>query len=509
MSAPAPSHSDTRWLTLRRVVAILLFAQLFSAGIRETPDPDMWWHLRTGELIYGHGVPHYDVFSFTATDHQWVTHEWLSDVFTWGAYRTVGLDGLVVLFAALSAVAFWMVYTVSSGRPYLAGLVAVLSAMTAAPSFGVRPQVFNLLFAAAFVSIIEGFKHQRLSRRALWLLPVLSLLWANVHSAHLFGVALLAAYAFGEILDHFHERSAGRRLNWHDTRLLVILSVICLSVGLVNPNGWHLWAFPFGTLASHEIQENILEWASPDFHRYVYLPFGFVMALGVVTWVRSPTQPSWSDVLLFLGTAAAGLWSRRHIALFAVIATPIIARSLEQSLRGTKAHAVMCARDGDTPPTLQRLRLNWVLLIVALAATVGWDVRRLSKTTSAIATTYPVGAVDFLEREGLASAHGYNTYMWGGYMIWRHVPVFVDGRAELYGNEFLSYYLKTFRMEDDWRKPLQDFAVAYVLLERSNPVSTLLAASGEWRQVYGDKVAKIFVRNEPQVGSPNRSRAAD
>lgn len=203
--------------------------------------------------------------------------------------------------------------------------------------------------------------------------------------------------------------------------------------------------------------------------------------------------------MLFLGTAAAGLMSKRHIALFAVIATPIIARVLALSLQGTQAHAFLSGRGSDTPPTPQRRRLNWAVLVVGLVATVGWDARRLSKTTAAIATTYPVGAVDFLEHEGLASAHGYNTYGWGGYLIWRRLPVFIDGRADplLYGNEFLSYYFKTFGIEGDWRKPLEDFGVTYALLERASPLGTLLMASGEWREAYADEVARVFIRSEP------------
>jgi len=76
------------------------------------------------------------------------------------------------------------------------------------------------------------------------------------------------------------------------------------------------------------------------------------------------------------------------------------------------------------------------------------------------------------------------------------VPVCVDGRADVYGDDFLSYYLKTFGLMEDWHQPLDDFDVAYVLLERSNPLATLLAASVQWREAYADGVARIFVRAE-------------
>src|SRR5262245_23781241 len=81
VAAEAPRASPVgRALTIQHVFAVLLFLQLVNMGVRETLDPDMWWHLRTGQLICEHGIPRHDVFSFTATDHTWITHEWLSEV---------------------------------------------------------------------------------------------------------------------------------------------------------------------------------------------------------------------------------------------------------------------------------------------------------------------------------------------------------------------------------------------------------------------------------------------
>ena len=119
-------------MTIRRAFVILLLAQLFSMGVRATLDPDMWWHLRTGEAIWNDGIPRHDIFSFTVPDHEWITHEWLSDVLMWRIYESLGLPGLSSVFAALSALAFWLVYRCSEGRPYVAGLIVLVACFTAA-----------------------------------------------------------------------------------------------------------------------------------------------------------------------------------------------------------------------------------------------------------------------------------------------------------------------------------------------------------------------------------------
>ena len=81
-------------------------------------------------------------------------------------------------------------------------------------------------------------------------------------------------------------------------------------------------------------------------------------------------------------------------------------------------------------------------------------------------------------------------------MIWRGVPVFVDGRADVYGDDFLFYYRQAFDVGPDWQRPLDDFDVAYVLMESGSPLTSILEATEQWEQVYVDDLAEIFVRIE-------------
>ena len=140
--------------------------------------------------------------------------------------------------------------------------------------------------------------------------------------------------------------------------------------------------------------------------------------------------------------------------------------------------------------------INVALLLLATTAAAAWTESKIAQNEAAVAARYPVAAVDFLQAEGLAQQRGYNSYKWGGYLIWRGVPVFVDGRADVYGDDFLNFYLEAFEARSGWREPLDAFDVRYVLMERGSPLLTLLAASGEWRQAYGDGVAQVFVRRD-------------
>lgn len=480
-------------MTTRRLFVLLFIIALFAMAVRETLDPDMWWHLRTGDFILNHGIPSHDVFSFTVSHHRWITHEWLAQVFMWLAYTAGGFTALMVTFAAIITLTFWLVYRRTPGRPYLAAFIVLLAAVASALTWGARPQMFNLLLLAAFIYVVEGVRDGRLTARAFWLLPPLTALWVNLHSGYLLGVVLLATYAAGETLRSWRDPADDHGLSPQQIRLLAAVTGLSFLAALLNPNGYHLWIYPFETLGSSAMQSYIQEWQPPDFHFAIFRPFAAMLALGVTGWVYSPRRPPLTDVLLFLGTGGAGLLSARHIPLFAIVAAPIVARSWWNVLAETRIHEALSPGSEQIPGRPARA-FNWSLLILAFLAAFVWVGVKAGGNDEAIARRYPVAAVDFLEQSGLDQERGYNRYGWGGYLIWRGIPVFVDGRADVYGDDFLLYYRQTLELQESWREPLDDFEVTYALLGKNSALATLLAASDGWRERYADDQARIFVR---------------
>ncbi len=507
-------------MTIRRLFRLLFALALLAMGVRETLDPDMWWHLRTGALILSEGLPRQDPFSFTVAGQPWITHEWLSEVIMWLVYRAAGLAGLSLFFALVIALSFWLLYRSSAGQPYLAAFVVVLAALTAAPTWGARPQMFNLLLAAAFIWLLEGLTQKRLPSRARWWLPVLTLPWVNLHSGYLFGVVLVAVYALGQGLDTLLAgESAGAdtairfgqadrapslasaalvtRLTaaWRSMRGLLLVAAVCLLAALANPNGVRLWTYPFATLGSAAMQQFIVEWHSPDFHLPLFQPFAVMMGVGVGSWLFSRQRPYWTEMLLFFGGAAMGLLSARNIPLFAVAVTPGIARHLLAGFRGRPLYPLLSGAQSEPVLPAALRSLNWLLAGLAVLAALFWAGQRLGNITTVISQLYPVAAVDFLEAQGLSRARGFNNYSWGGYLIWRGLPVYADGRADVYG-DFLFTFQQTNAARDGWEEPLEAFDVHYALIERDAVLGTVLRESDRWQLVYQDDVAAVFLRDE-------------
>jgi hypothetical protein len=480
-------------LTTRRLFVAIFLLALFAMAVRETLDPDMWWHLRTGQVILSDGIPNQDIFSFTVPENEWITHEWLSEVVMWLGFRVVGLPGLMLFFAAIVAGAFWLVYLRCAGRPYLAVFVVLLAALATAPFWGVRPQMFNMLFTAAFVFLVEGYKNGQVSRRALWLLPILTLFWANLHSGYLLGIILLLTYVAGESLGNIFTLRQKGTVDWSPAGWLFLMTLIAFLVAIINPNGPELWIYPFFTLGSDAMQRYIQEWQSPNFHLAIFWPFALLLLLGILAMIAGRRRPTATDILLFCGTAAAGLLSSRHIPIFAIVSAPIISRHLLNALDGTRLNPWMSGqvKGGDSD---RSIIINWILLLIMALVAAVWIAGKIQTNEQAIAARFPVAAVDHLEQIGLDQRHGYNSYNWGGYMIWRGLPVFVDGRADVYGDDFLFDYRRTFDLTDGWQLPLDEYNVDFVLIEQASPLANLLEASSDWEQAYGDNVASLYLR---------------
>lgn len=482
-------------MTVRRLFEALFITALFAMAVVETLDPDMWWHLRTGEYILDNGLPYQDVFSFTVPDYAWITHEWLSQVFMWVVYDVGQFPALILVFAALITLTYWLVYVVCDGRPYLAAFITLLAAIASAVVWGTRPQIFNMLFTAVFVFIIERTKQGKAPRWLLWTMPVVMIIWANAHSGYLLGVVVLGTYAVGEALQQWLGKDKERALSWQQIRDLAIITVLSFLVAALNPNGPALWIYPFETLGSPSMQQYIQEWQSPNFHVTQFWPFAIMTALGVIAMIFSGKRPTFSELFLFGGTAAAGFLSARHIPLFTILAAPIIARHAAAAVQNSPFKALIKEPAAAKPAPLFAI-LNWVILLLAILGAAVWTLATIQNNDAEIAEIYPVTAVNYLKEEDLTQARIYNSYNWGGYLIWHGIPVFIDGRADVYGDDFIFYYRDAYDVTPDWEKPLNDYDIEYVLMETGTPLTNVLAASQRWEEIYQDDIAQIFMRTE-------------
>jgi len=473
-----------RHLTLRSVFIWAFLISLFALAVRQITnlDPDFWWHLKSGQyILQTRAIPHADPFSFSRAGSAWVAHEWLSEIIMYATFRLAGWAGLLVLFAATITTSLAIVYQRSEGRPFVAAFAVFLAALASAPLFGLRPQMFTFLFASILFALLDRYRQEG-RRRLLWAVPPMMLLWVNLHAGFALGPALIVLFVIMAALER----------NWQRIKPLIATLIICIVVIPINPSGFRMFSYPFETLSSPAMQTLIQEWLSPDFHQFRFLPLAFLMLATFTAVILSPVRIRPGELFGLLVLSLAALRSGRNIPIYALYAAPILA---EHSWDWINARDFKL-KISSKPVTGVGIALNLLLVLLPTLVSVRRivDFSRHEKTYEA--QSLPAAAVDFVSEQHLPPPI-FNDYNWGGYLIWRLYPdhkVFVDGRADLYGDAFIFDYLKTYKGDRDWQARLDNYGISTVLIEPDSALATLLRQQKEWRVAYEDKQAVVFTR---------------
>jgi hypothetical protein len=483
----------------RMFAGILLFG-LLAMTARNATDPDLWWHLRTGQWIVETGqVPHSDPFSFTRAGHAWVSHEWLSEVVFYELWKRGGAAALIVFSAMTTTAGFMILYLRCPGKRHWAAAGTAFGALASAPCWGVRPQMFTFTLASLLLWLLESGEHRP---RLLFWIPPLFLLWLNLHAGFALGPALLLAYGMGLLFE-----TAVGNTPWQQARLLLLrvllLLLACLALVSLNPSGAHLYRYPLDTLRSPAMRSFIVEWFSPDFHQWLYRPLLLVWLLVLTALASSRSQPTGRVIAPLVLTSFAALDAVRHIPIFVLVAIPVIVAAL----RGRSAPFAVSERR----PSRSRLRPRFtgaVVILMAGFALVKW-VSLARSQEARMAEQFPQKAVAFL-RAGDYPRRIFVYYDWGGYAIWSLFPeyrVFVDGRADLYGkdlrdsdfrgNDLLSQFELAVQLRAGWRDVLDRWKVGAVVVPPSSALAEALVLDPDWHRAFSDSKAIILLRTHP------------
>jgi hypothetical protein len=474
-------------LTTTHVFLAVLFLGLFAMAARNVTDPDVWWHLRTGQYIAEHkSVPHSDPFSYTRAGEPWVTHEWLTELGLYEIERNAGWGGLIVAFAAILCGAFYLLYLRCGPAPYVAGVATLIAAWATMPVWGVRPQVLSLLLTSLWLLLLE--RSERNPRLLWWTLP-LTLLWVNLHAGFALGLAVSALFLLGEWI----ERALGHsEHNAPRVRIAAFILLLDLLMVPLNPNGLRMFTYPIETLRSAAMQNYIAEWASPNFHHAEYFPFLLIVLAMFVALSWSGKQVRPRDLLLLIVSLYAGLCSIRMMPLFVLIATPLVAKRLPAWPRG--------ASQQRHPQPTSRSFFNALIVLAMIAFTGIHTSQVIQRQPLAEAHSFPARAVAYLQAHR-PSGPIFNHYDWGGYLIWKLYPsahVFIDGRADLYGQQFFDQFADTYQLKNAWQKPLQHWNIDTVIVPPDSALATGLRSSPGWTISYEDSQA-VILTSRPQT----------
>jgi hypothetical protein len=470
---------------------MIVIASLFATTEQ---DPDFWWHIRIGRWMVENGrLPSADLFTYTVPNHVWTDHEYLTEVLMWLIFNSTGTVGIVIAFAAVTWAGFWLMYRQLRRQPFvIVGLGLALAAVAGDPIWGPRAQMITFALTCLELYWLQAYLSGR-SRRLTYF-PLVMALWANLHGGWVIGFVWLGVAIAAELAGWVWEPS--NPAHRAHVKFLAIITGASVVAVLATPHGFGVYLYPFNTVGSVAQEKLIVEWFSPDFHQPFLLPFEAMIFILIVGFALR--RPSLYELLLTLAALGLALHSVRNIALFVAAATPVIVNSYSAYWKE------LSAARGWKPVAPSRpafAAITAFALVAITAATLVHIVAGISanRQNQVVATTYPVAAADWLAGHPDVGTRMYNQYGWGGYLVYRFYPqptrrVFIFGEAALMGDDLLNQYEDVQTLRTDWQQVLDEYKVDYIVYNRGEALANVLATDPQWKLVYEDSLAVIYVR---------------
>jgi hypothetical protein len=498
-------------------VGVLLGLSCGALGRLLLRDAGTGWHIRNGQLmLQTRSITRVDSFSATMSGQPWFAWEWLYDLLIAAIHHVFGLNGVVFYSAAIMAGAFVLVFHLAmrrGGSLPIAFFLLVLSMGASAIHFLARPHVLSWLLTVIWFELLDsaasGVAPEE-NRRLLWL-PVLMLVWVNLHGGFLLGFALLGAYFVEGGIEYFtcpQRRDEIRR--W--LKRLGLISALSFLATFVNPYGYMLHLHIFQYLSDRFLMNHVSEFLSPDFHGVAQQCFAVLLLVTIAALASARRKSRPAQLLVILLAVYSGLYASRNLPVSSMLLTLTVAPLLSDTVARAGENVEVAAwlrallsRVHSFGMRMEKLEARfqghlWLVIVFVLGLWACLHGGRIGSAQFLNAyfddKRFPVEAAQLIaEREVREPI--YCPDQWGGYLIYRLYPqtrVLVDDRHDLYGDQFFKDYLKVIFVQPGWNKVLDEKRVNWIVVQKDSSLGTILGQTPEWKLVHEDGTAWLFHR---------------
>jgi len=468
------------------VLVTLVYLLLPVQAMLPVDDPDIWWHLRTGEWITGAGwVPATDPFSAFGDQKPWIAYSWLFELMVYGIHWLLGLSGIVFFTVALALLITLVLHQLARGAKLTFRSEIIITAMGLAcmkSLMSPRPWLFSIVFFIVEVNLLLESRRSGAIRPLYWL-PLLFCLWANIHVQFVYGLAVLFLFLAEPGMARIISSAVGaeEKLSGISRPTLVVAGLSVLAT-LLTPYHLSVYRPVFEYAAQTAVFQNIAE-LHPLFFRnpvdWIFLAL-MLTASCVLGWRRESAP--FPYLLLALG-AFLSFRARRDIWVGAVAAVAVLA----------DRRVIQAAAD-HFELTAAKILTVALSVLVALAGTA--RLRNINEPAlwTHVRETFPADAAAFVRQQKLAPPL-YNYLDWGGFLIWSlpEFKVSMDGRTNLYGAERIEKNLSVWAGQSGWQSDAELGAAKLVIAEQGSPLTSLLRGDNRFKVVYEDKTAAVFI----------------
>lgn len=517
------------WLPAIGLTDFFVLVAVYSLLVVQMPefanDPGVGWHLKTGEWIWQHAaVPKVDPFLFAASPRAWISDQWLSDLLLWRLF-SVGSWPLVYAFLTVVFLITFLLVLIHGLRKihgqYLPALVAALVAFKIAQiHFILRPVIFSFFFFAV-IYVCHGIVLKKLHNNgsiskshALSLavfLPILFVLWANMHGAFILGLAFLGLSFLGLMLDRLVLKRP-QALVVSNRSLLMLLAVIATSTvaTLMNPYGMELHKSIFALGADPFFMRYHMEWFGPDFKSLEGWLLEFLLLsifLAALYSKHSKDRFAFVELLPFLIFLHLGLQAVRVLPFLAIVASGLLVRSLTDIANSAFIENVprlarfsfllLTVEEHEKKTSAGLVVLSVIILMLCGDILLHSNLLLFKGPFGPNTDSYPRTALEMLNDYGspknpvvvAAPAE------WGGYITFYGLPnvkPVIDDRNYLLGSQFYKDFDTNMHVSKDWKSFLAGLGATHLLLHSDSSLASHIKATGDLYVLHEDKLAVLF-----------------
>ncbi|MCX7995566.1 MAG: tetratricopeptide repeat protein [candidate division WOR-3 bacterium] len=478
------------------IALFLIFALAFFLSLRKIYDTDIGFHLRGGEwMLENKSFHRYDQFTYTVPHHEYIAMYWLYQIILFFIFKLSGDGGISIFNSLLILILFFLIYLrlrSFSIPTWLICFLLLLCVFTFEIRFGVRPEIFTYLFMVLMLFILDLFYYSK--KDYLYFLPVIQLLWVNIHGLFILGWLIMLAYVASAFFQ-----------NKKKFKNLLIWTSAAIIISFLNPYHFKGIAFPFYLLTrlqeSSIFKQGITEFASPFSARgFMLTPdsalYGYFFCIASSALLLAITKRKIHDYLLLSAFGYLSFTAVRNIPLFIIVAIPIISTGFSELI--TKIKKPLKFFDSVNNPLALITCIFSLLFSIFIINNGYYALRGGGKFGIGFdPDVQPIKACDFIVKNNLRGRI-LNDLNRGSWLIWAvREPVYIDGRLEVMKEELFKEFHESYQ-PGGVTKLIEKYQPSLIIFDYSYPEAMFwdmdLEKLPDWRLIYWDETSVIYAK---------------
>lgn len=517
------TYKENQWYSLALAISFVLFL-IFFTTFKITGDDDVFWHLETGRyIVTTHHVPSTDIFGYITQGQPWMPFEWGWDVLTYGIYLLFGYTGLSILRTLILLLVFLIYYLIYKKFKIPDSLIflfnffflfAIMDRLTP------RPHLMSYLFFALLLYMIINFRYfHRDNIKKLYFVPLIFLLWANLHMGIIAGAFILGIYVFSEIITFlFPKKFASQSifpLKKNQLIILIGIGFLSLVAMLINPNGLATYLYAYSH-TNMKMLVTVNEWMAPFSAKYtdsfVSIIYKVFLFSGVIILYHAYKTKDVFSAILYIFFAIYSVRAMRFTTDYILIVSPFILFAIYFILNKSLSQKTFI--NIFKKPFL---KIGLIVVYLALIIPVANNslylefLKYYRITGVGINNDFiPEQLFKFMKDNNVPDIGSriFNHFGTGGYFIWNFPGKqnFIDSR-NLNDDIFFKYY-DILNKNPGFEQKLNDYGIDYAIYlapdlvrgpqEMETTVISYFSKSPDWKLIFWDDKSFLWVKNVPK-----------